>query len=74
MAAQGFGEQEQGPLARDVKSLVGQCRRFGAYGPAYEILRVVDEQTVFIHVFTNEEELNYPVREALADPIAETIP
>ena len=74
MAGPGFAEAAQSPFTADPKSLVGQFRRFGEFGPAYEVLRVVDENTVFIHVYTNDEELNYPIREVLSDPLTETIP
>ena len=70
----GFGEREQAPIGVDPASLVGQFRRFGEFGPAYEILRVVDGETVYVHVYTNGDEVNYPIIEALSDPIAETVP
>jgi hypothetical protein len=54
--------------------LVGQFRRFGEVGPAYEILRIESKDTAWIRVVYSEEELAYPITEILADPIAETIP
>ena len=74
MQTTGFGEERQAELVHDPKELVGQFRRFGEFGPAYEVLRIVDAKTAFIHVYTNGEELNYSIAEILSDPVTETIP
>ena len=74
MQARGFEEAQSAYLSDDGRGLVGQFRRFGEEGPAYEILRIMSKDEVLISVVTSEEELAYPISEALADPIAVTIP
>jgi hypothetical protein len=71
----GFEEGSQSKYgADDPRSLIGQFRRFGEAGPAYEIMRIVDKDQAWICVVYSEEELAYPIAEILQDPIAETIP
>jgi hypothetical protein len=74
MQTRGFGESEQVQLAQDNTGLVGQFRRFGDDGPAYEIVRITNEREAFIRVVYSGEELNYRISEILMHPIAETIP
>ena len=62
------------PRALAPDSIVGEFRRFGDAGPAYEIIRIVSATEAFIRVFYSGEELNYPISEILTDPIAETVP
>ncbi len=57
--------------ARSVDDLVGTYRTFGEVGPAYHVLRMVDEQTVRVGVVESGEELDYPVHQAQDDPEAE---
>jgi len=58
-------------LARTADDLVGTYRKFGAEGPAYQVLRKLDERTVRVRVVETAEELDYPVQESLDDPEAE---
>ena len=74
MTARGFEEAQSTYTSDDGRGLVGQFRRFGDEGPAYEILRIVSKDDALISVVTSEEELAYPIAEILADPIAVTIP
>jgi hypothetical protein len=73
MRAHGFEETHAAYLS-DPHRLVGQFRRFGEAGPAYEVLRLDSEDKAWIRVVYSEEELAYPIAEIVADPIAETIP
>ena len=55
--------------------LVGTFRRFGALGPAYEILGVGNEDKqkgilLNVRVLDSGEELAYPYRQAVDDPEA----
>jgi hypothetical protein len=74
MHTAGFGEAEQATFSHDPKALVGQFRRFGEYGPAYEIVRISNEREAFIHVIYSGEQLDFPIAEIMTHPIAETIP
>lgn len=56
--------------------LVGTFRRFGPYGPCYEIVSVPTGHTgtdvvALIRVVESGEELDYPIRDIIDDPIAE---
>jgi hypothetical protein len=56
-------------------AIVGTCRTFGRLGPAYEVLEVVAPGTgknvnLRIRVVESGEELEYPLSEALEDPLA----
>ena len=74
MQSRGF-EEAQAPFVSDPASvLVGQFRRFGEEGPAYEVLRIVGGDQAWISVVYSQEELAYPIEHVLADPVAETIP
>ena len=74
MQTTGFGEERQDELARDPKELVGQVRRLGGIGPAYEVLLLVSESRALIHVFESGEEVALKIEDILLDPITETIP
>jgi hypothetical protein len=69
----GFHEA-QGKFVSGEGEVIGQIRRFGFAGPAYEILKLGAPGHVAIHVIESGELLDYPLSEALLDPIAETIP
>jgi hypothetical protein len=58
----------------EAQKLIGEFRRFGEAGPAYEVLRIESKDKAWIRVVYSDEELAYPIVEILADPIAETIP
>jgi hypothetical protein len=57
-------------LARTAEDLVGSFRTFGAEGPAYQVLEKCGEDAVRVRVLETGEELDYPARQALADPEA----
>ncbi len=71
---QGFQESQMVFVSSDASSLVGQVRRFGPAGPAYEVIGVAGPEQVMVEVVYSGERLDYAVVEVLADPIAETIP
>jgi hypothetical protein len=58
----------------EAQRLVGEFRRFGEAGPAYEIVRIESKDKAWIRVIYSDEQLAYPIADVLADPIAETIP
>jgi hypothetical protein len=65
------GVQEDGTAFAAKRAFDGlaRFRTFGDGGPLYEVLSV-DVQTVRVHVFDNDEEFDYRLDRALADPIA----
>lgn len=74
MRTAGFEEEKAGYLAEEPKNLIGQFRRLGPAGPAYQIMGLTDDGHVMIEIVYSDEKLSYPLVEILADPIAETIP
>lgn len=50
-------------------ALVHQVRRFGPHGILYEVLSVVDAESVHIVVIETGEELDYPIASVLEDPV-----
>ncbi len=74
MQAQGFQEQQAPYAADDPRTLIGQFRRFGPDGPAYEVMVIDDEGRVHVEVVYSDEKVICSVAEVLEDPIAETIP
>ena len=72
--AGGFKEDRALYAAGPSADLVGQVRRFGDDGPAYEILENLAGGQVLVEIIYSEERLTLPVTEILADPVAETIP
>ena len=53
---------------RAASELVGTFRSFGEYGPAYQAVSAVNGQKVRVVVQTGEE-LDYPIEQALSDPL-----
>ncbi len=53
---------------------VGQYRRFGDDGPAYEVVEITSRGDAVIEVVYSGERLTYPVADVRCDPMAETIP
>ena len=58
------------------QALIGTCRRFGEYGPVYEITGIAShnasgEQMVRIHVFDSGEDADYKLADAIDDPAAD---
>jgi Family of unknown function (DUF5397) len=74
MAQGGFEEAQASYAHANGAIFMGQVRRFGPFGPAYEVVDIRPTGELVIHVFDNGEQLDYSVAELLADPIAETIP
>lgn len=74
MEPRGFEEEDTAYAADDPQRLVGQFRRFSAAGPAYEILRIMNETEAWVLVVYSGEEVAVPIKDILEDPIAETIP
>ena len=74
MAQNGFEEAQSSYAHANGATFMGQVRRFGPFGPAYEVVDIRPSGELVIHVFDNGEQLAYSVAEFLADPIAETIP
>ena len=73
MTAQGFHEA-QAVFLSDAEGFVGQVRRFGSDGPAYEVLAVAGHGNVTIEVVETGEQLDYAIEELVRDPMAETVP
>jgi hypothetical protein len=74
MQNRGFAETQPAYVADDPRRLVGQIRRLGEYGPAYQIMSVDDAGNVVIEVIESGEQVKFPIAEVLEDPMAETIP
>lgn len=58
----------------DMGVLVGTFRRFGLFGPAYEVLATgtvgrSGEPRMRVRLLASGEELDYPVEHVVADPI-----
>ena len=58
----------------DPRKLIGQARRLGDAGPAYEVVAVDEQGKVAIEVIHSGERAAFPVEEVLEDPMAETFP
>ncbi len=74
MQPHGFGETQVEYKADDPRALIGQVRRFGPDGPAYEIMAIDDAGRVHVEVVYSDEKVVFSLAEVLEDPIAETIP
>ena len=71
----GFEEEAQATYkANDPRKLIGQIRRLGEAGPAYEVMEIDSDEVVTIEIIYSNERVTYPLAEILADPMAETIP
>lgn len=58
----------------DMGVLIGSIRRFGLEGPPYEIIgpsaaSPMGEPHMRIHLLQSNEDVDYPVRDILADPV-----
>jgi hypothetical protein len=73
MQGRGFEDTQAAYLA-DPRKLIGQVRRLGDAGPAYEIIGVEEPEKVVIEVIHSGERVICPVKEVLEDPMAETFP
>jgi hypothetical protein len=74
MAQNGFEEAQMSHAHVSEATFMGQVRRFGPFGPAYEVVDIRPSGELVIHVFDNGEQLDYSVAEFLADPVAEIVP
>ena len=70
----GFREAQAKYGLSEQRAFVGDVRRFGPLGPAYEVVDVKPNGDVRIVVIESGERLDYALAEYLADPIAETVP
>ena len=55
--------------ADEAKKLIGEWRRFGKYGPRYEVLAVLSGTEAKIRVHTSGEITKYSIAEILNDPV-----
>jgi hypothetical protein len=58
----------------DMGVLVGSIRRFGLEGPPYEVVgpaaaSPTGEPRMRVHLLESNEDVDYPVRDILADPV-----
>ena len=58
-------------LAQPTSRLVGSYRRFGLYGPVYQVIEELDSDLLKITVVETGETLIYPRTKAIQDPAAE---
>jgi hypothetical protein len=70
--ATGIGAMEANMVDRGV--LVGSIRRFGLEGPSYEVIGAAvasptGDPRMRIHLLESNEDVDYPVRDILADPV-----
>ena len=70
----GFEEEKVAYVADDPRKLIGQVRRFGDAGPAYEIMGIAENGDVLVEVIYSDEKVRCKLAEVLEDPMAETIP
>ena len=73
METPGF-EEDKAAYVADPRSLIGQIRRWGSAGPAYEVMSINEDGTAVCEIIYSGEVVTCPVAEVLSDPIAETIP
>ena len=69
----GFEEAQTAYSASGV-GVVGEVRRFGSFGPAYEVIEAASASEVVITVIESGETLRYAMADLLADPVAITVP
>ena len=74
MQNRGFEETKSAYVHDDPGKLIGQIRRLGDYGPAYEIISMDSAGNVVTEVIETGEQVTFPLAEVLGDPMAETIP
>jgi Family of unknown function (DUF5397) len=74
MPNSGFQEAQAQFQHAEPAAFVGQVRRFGPHGPAYEVTAVRRTGDVAITIIESGEQLDYALTAFLADPIAETVP
>lgn len=70
----GFEETQAKYAAFDPLQLIGQFRRLGEAGPAYEVMGIDENGNVMVEIVYSDERVSFPMAEILQDPIAETLP
>jgi len=74
MQTGGFDETQTAYSAGDPRALIGQIRRWGPAGPAYEVIGLDGAGNAEVEVIYSGERIVCPVAEVVEDPLAETIP
>jgi hypothetical protein len=74
MQPTGMEEEKTAYLSDDPRKLIGQFRRLGEAGPAYEIMAIDDTGNVDVEIVYSDEKFRTTLAEVLNDPIAETLP
>jgi hypothetical protein len=74
MVTKGFEEAQAAFFEDSAAGFVGEVRRFGPDGPAYEVVDRSGPGEVRIVVVQSGEQLDYPIADLLADPVADTVP
>jgi Family of unknown function (DUF5397) len=74
MPNRGFEETKSAYASEDPRGLIGQFRRFGPAGPAYEVMDLDGTDRVTIEVIYSGERVSCAVADVLQDPMAETFP
>jgi Family of unknown function (DUF5397) len=74
MQSQGFQEEQSSYAIDDPNRLIGQIRRIGEAGPAYEVMNIDDSGNAVIEVIESGERVKFTIAEVMEDPMAETIP
>ena len=68
MSGSGFAEDRTGYVTRDAERIVGSYHRIGHFGPAYEVLRLLNDKEALIVLLETGEEVEYPIEDILTDP------
>jgi hypothetical protein len=74
MQSRGFEDTQSAYMSDDLRKLVGQVRRLGEAGPAYEVIGVEEPDKAVIEVVYSGEVVTCKLKDVLEDPMAETIP
>lgn len=74
MQPRGFDEKQAAYSADDPRGLIGQIRRLGEAGPAYEVMSLEGDDMVVVEIIESDERVVMPIAEVIEDPMAETIP
>jgi hypothetical protein len=73
MEGRGF-EETPAAYQADPRKLIGQVRRLGEAGPAYEVIAAAGPDKVVIEIVYSGEVVTCKLKDVLEDPMAETIP
>jgi Family of unknown function (DUF5397) len=68
MQTGGFEEKQAAYAGDDPQALVGTYHRIGHYGPAYEVLKIVDDVNALVVLLETGEEVAYPIADIRTDP------